>query len=429
MDRTLDPLRVVTVSGRLIFPPGGEFCGAPILSVQSDPDPALALLSGSADLALFPALELPVDLPPGLALVAVVRESVCSLEPGEHPLSAMTAVVARRERADLKARLAPHDIRQSYGKVYLCGAGAGGRDYLTLRADALLRHAGVIFYDDLIDTSLLDGYDAEKVYVGKRKGHHHREQEEINRELYLAAQKKQIVVRLKGGDPLIFGRGGEELLCLRERHIDVEIVPGVSALQSAAAAAGIPLTMRGVSGGVTLQSAHNVLAGGKERTLVFFMCASRLQELQKILIEEEHVAPETPLALAYKAGFPDERVTLTSVSSMHLEEQASPLLAIVGRTASFSRKRERVLYLGRDPHSCLLPGKIVPRSHGRPLCEEGFEGFDAVALETEADTEVFLESVKAIPPHLLLYVYHNESASRLSAAGFGPSVVEFDSLP
>ncbi len=427
MARTLEPQRVVTPRGCLLLPQAGEFCGLAILSLHIDPDPCLALLSGGVDFALFPATELPADLPEGINLVAVVRESVFIAEPSEHPLSAMTAVVARRERPDLKVSFLRHDIRQSYGKVYLCGAGAGGRDYLTLRADRLLGRAGVIFYDDLIDISLLDAYDAEKVYVGKRKGHHHRDQEEINRELYLAAEKKQIVVRLKGGDPLIFGRGGEEMLYLRERHVDVEIVPGVSALQSAAAAAAIPLTMRGVSGGVTLLSAHNVLAGGKARTLVFFMCASRLQELQKILIDEEQVDPEMAVALVYKAGFSDEMVTLTTVSSMHLQEQASPLLAIVGRTASFYRKRERVLYLGSDPYSCLLRGKIVPLLPGRLLGEEELQGFDAVALESDRDAAAFLQSVKRVPPHLLFFVYHNESANRLSAAGFGASVVEMAS--
>jgi siroheme synthase len=125
---------------------------------------------------------------------------------------------------------------------------------------------------------MLNGYDAEKVYVGKRKGHHHADQAAINSMLFLAATKKQIVVRLKGGDPFIFGRGGEEMSYLRDRHVDVEVVPGVSALQSAAASAGIPLTLRAVSGGVTLLSAHNALAGAGERTLVYYMCASRLTE-------------------------------------------------------------------------------------------------------------------------------------------------------
>jgi len=174
-----------------------------------------------------------------------------------HPLQGALAVVARDNRADLKMLFSAVDIRTTYGKVYLIGAGPGQREFLTIKADEVLQHADVIIYDDLIDTGLLDRYDGRKVYAGKRKGKHSLPQEEINKLLYQEALKRQLVARLKGGDPFIFGRGGEELCYLRERLIDVEVIPGITSALAAAASAQIPLTLRGVSRKVSFQSGHH----------------------------------------------------------------------------------------------------------------------------------------------------------------------------
>ena len=319
------------------------------------------------------------------------------------------------------------DTRKTYGKVYLTGAGAGCRDYLTLRADALLQNADVIFYDDLIDTGLLDFYTAEKIFVGKRKGRHHADQEAINRQLYLAALKKQVVVRLKGGDPLIFGRGGEELAYLLDRQIDVEVVAGVSAVQSAAASAGIPLTLRAVSGGVTLLSAHNALAGSTDPTLVYYMCASRLKELQSTLIEKG-IDPQTPVALIYKAGFTDEAVTLTSLTTMHLQEHVSPLLAIIGRTASLYRSRPKILYLGTEPCRCLLPGKIVPiislKNQANSYNEIDLSLFSGIAFTTPEQVDSFLEIFGHLSSHLVLYAYGKPTADKLREKGYNATTQE-----
>ncbi|NTW70029.1 MAG: uroporphyrinogen-III C-methyltransferase [Chlorobiaceae bacterium] len=390
-------------------------------------DPFLPLFGGRGDALFIPAPALPDDMPEDLEIAALLSMQGCAEHNSSHPLHAMSVLVVRKERADLKVLFAPLDIRRGYGKVYLTGAGAGSRDLLTLKADRLLRSAGVIFYDDLIDTGLLDAYTAEKIYVGKRKGLHHADQDAINRQLYLAALHQQIVVRLKGGDPLVFGRGGEELGYLRERQIDVEVVPGVSAMLSAAASAAIPLTQRGVSGGVTLQSAHNVLGGGTPRTLVYFMCASRLEELHATLLHEG-IDESMPVALVFKAGFFDESVTLTTVGSIGNAELASPLLAIIGRTAALYRKRTKILHTGTDPSGSLIPGKIVALAEmtggGRTLDVSDLQSFSGVVFSDAATIESLLALFGSFPEHLVLYAEGSETAEALRRKGFGSRVME-----
>ncbi|WP_076790664.1 uroporphyrinogen-III C-methyltransferase [Chlorobium sp. KB01] len=399
----------------------------PFRLLPVDDDPLQALLDGCGDLLFMAAPELPDPLPEEFAVAALLSLRTVPDRDDAHPLHDMNVIVVRYERADLRVLFAPLDIRRGYGKVYLTGAGAGSRDYLTLKADTLLQRAGVIFYDDLIDTGLLDAYSAEKVYVGKRKGRHHADQDAINRQLYLAAAKQQIVVRLKGGDPLVFGRGGEELAYLCERQIDVEVVPGVSSMLSAAASAAIPLTQRGVSGGVTLQSAHNVLAGGTPRTLVYFMCASRLKELQSIVLHEG-IEREMPVALIRKAGFYDESVTMTTVGVMHTVELDSPLLAIIGRTAALGRQRSKILHTGDDPYRCMLSGKIVPlgdiTTGGNLLGAVDLSLFSGIVFTGAGKVEALLAAFGPLPSHLVLYAEGAESAEELRNWGYASRVME-----
>ncbi len=407
---------------RVLFP-------FPFRLILLEGDPFQALLDGRVDALIIPGLDFPDRLPARLEVAALKTDTILPDLDATHPLHDKRVIVVQRDRADLKVLFAPMDIRQTYGKVYLTGAGAGDRDYLTLRADALWRNADVIFYDDLIDTRLLDFYTAEKIFVGKRKGRHHADQEAINRQLYLAALKKQVVVRLKGGDPLIFGRGGEELAYLLDRQIDVEVVAGVSAVQSAAASAGIPLTQRAVSGGVTLLSAHNALAGSTDPTLVYYMCASRLKELQNTLIEKG-IDPQMPVALVFKAGFTDESVTLISIGTMHLQEHVSPLLAIIGRTASLYRSRPKILYLGTEACRCLLPGKIVPlisqKNQANSYNDIDLSLFSGIAFTTPEQVDSLLEIFPKISSRIVLYAYGKKTAEKLSKEGYTTTVQELN---
>jgi len=132
------------------------------------------------------------------------------------------------------------------GKVYLIGAGPGDPGLITVKGQDCLRQADVIIYDRLIDSSLLDAArpDAEKIYVGKGRGCHTREQKDINQLLVEKAKEEKTVVRLKGGDPFVLGRGGEEAEALADNHIPFEVVPGISAVTAVPAYAGIPITHR-----------------------------------------------------------------------------------------------------------------------------------------------------------------------------------------
>lgn len=139
--------------------------------------------------------------------------------------------------------------RDALGEVWLVGAGCGAADLITVRGLALIRRCDAIVYDDLIDDALLDEAPAhaERVYMGKRSGHHSAPQEDICAELIRQARLGRMVVRLKGGDPYLFGRGGEEMLALRAAGVPCREVPGIPSAIGIAAEAGIPVTHRGAS--------------------------------------------------------------------------------------------------------------------------------------------------------------------------------------
>ena len=145
------------------------------------------------------------------------------------------------------------------GYVWLVGAGPGAEDLLTLRAQRVLQEADVIFYDALVPDAVVSmgRRDATRISVGKRKGTHSSTQTQINQLLVSAAKSGKRVVRLKAGDPMVFGRAGEEIAALREHDVDFEIVPGVTAAFAAAASAQIPLTLRGVASSLVFATGHN----------------------------------------------------------------------------------------------------------------------------------------------------------------------------
>jgi uroporphyrin-III C-methyltransferase len=227
-------------------------------------------------------------------------------------------------------------INPAIGKVWLVGFGPGDPELMTIKADRILRSADIIFYDSLIDHSVLDRYPGEHVFVGKRKGCHAQQQAEINQLLCEAATAGKTVVRLKGGDPCIFGRAGEELAHLRQRNIPVEIVPGVTAASAAAAACNVSLTMRGLARSVVFKTAHHgpveASGAGHGETRVYYMGATRLAEVQQQL-RSEGWQEGTPVVLVYNATARDQRVILTDITAMASHEMPSPLLVLVGEIA------------------------------------------------------------------------------------------------
>ena len=193
------------------------------------------------------------------------------------------------------------------GRVYLIGAGCGTWDLITLRGLRLLETCDAVVYDDLLDPALLSAApaQAEKLYMGKRRGKHSASQEEISRALIRLAREGKTVARLKGGDPFVFGRGGEELLALQEADIPCEEVPGIPSPVAIPAQFGIPVTHRGLSQSLHIVTAHTAADGlprdleklaGLSGTLVFLMGLSRLEELARGLTEAGK-DPATPAAV------------------------------------------------------------------------------------------------------------------------------------
>jgi uroporphyrinogen III methyltransferase/synthase len=246
--------------------------------------------------------------------------------------------------------------------VYLVGAGPGDPGLLTARALALIAAADVIVYDRLIPTSALDGAraDAELVYAGKEGGSPSVSQTEIERLLLEHGGTGREVVRLKGGDPFVFGRGGEEAESLREAGIPFEVVPGVTAGVAAPAYAGIPVTHRDAASAVAFLTGHEDPAKPESAldwdalasfpgTLVIYMGVRQLGAIAQRLIAGGRPASE-PAALVQRGTFADQRVvtaTLESIASVAQREGVrAPAIAIIGAVATL---HERLAWFDRRP--------------------------------------------------------------------------------
>jgi uroporphyrin-III C-methyltransferase/precorrin-2 dehydrogenase/sirohydrochlorin ferrochelatase len=230
------------------------------------------------------------------------------------------------------------------GLVHIVGAGPGDADLLTLRALRVLRQADVVIHDRLIGPEILDFArpDAERIYVGKAKAHHSRPQAEINALMAFHAAQGRRVVRLKGGDPFVFGRGGEEMEYLLSRGIRVEIVPGITAALGCAAFAGIPLTHRDHATAVTFISGHAKdgepdldwagLAAGRQ-TLVVYMGLSTAGDIARRLIGHG-MAPSTPAAVIENGTLPSQKTVAGTLARLEYliadNAIAGPALIVIG---------------------------------------------------------------------------------------------------
>jgi uroporphyrin-III C-methyltransferase/precorrin-2 dehydrogenase/sirohydrochlorin ferrochelatase len=229
------------------------------------------------------------------------------------------------------------------GNVHLVGAGPGDPDLLTLRALHLLQAADIVFYDDLIGPEILGRArrDAELHFVGKRKGEPGIGQAEINRRLLEAARQGKQVVRLKGGDPFIFGRGGEELEHLRGTGIDVTVVPGITAALGCAAEAGLPLTFREEANRVTFVTANTAEGadridwtslGGVDTTAVIYMGLSAAPAVRDGLIGAGRDR-DTPAAVLARGTRPDAQAVvgrLHELPALAARAGKGPALLVIG---------------------------------------------------------------------------------------------------
>jgi uroporphyrinogen III methyltransferase/synthase len=243
-------------------------------------------------------------------------------------------------------------------KVYLVGAGPGDPGLITVKGLECIRSAEVIIYDALVDERLLQEapLSAELVYVGKKHQDHSMEQVDINALLIAKGREGKVVVRLKGGDPFIFGRGGEEVQALAAEGIPFEVVPGVSAGVAVPAYAGIPVTHRGLSSSVALITGHEDPAKGKSSiawdkvstgvdTLVVFMGCRNLAQIVDELVRNGR-SPSTPVALIQEGTFSHQRTltgTLESIVALaHANGFRPPTIIVVGEVV---RLRETISWL------------------------------------------------------------------------------------
>jgi len=225
------------------------------------------------------------------------------------------------------------------GKVYIVGAGPGDPGLLTLRAAELIASADVILHDRLVSRGVLDlaSPNAQLVFVGKEAGCPR--EADIERLLVECARAAKAVVRLKGGDPLLFARGGEEIAALRVAGVEFEVVPGVSALTAAPGAAGIPLTLRGTAREVIVRSGHPGEPDPGPPTYVYFMAGSRLAQVAAELAAEG-LPPSTPVAIIQRGTLPDQRTLTCVLGSLAALGESSPIetpaLVVVGEVARFA---------------------------------------------------------------------------------------------
>lgn len=240
----------------------------------------------------------------------------------------------------------------SVGKVFLVGSGPGDPELLTLKAARIISKADVVVYDRLIPTEVLDlvPEGAARIFVGKETGYHCVPQPEINRMLVRLAHSGRTVVRLKGGDPFIFGRGCEEAAELDRAGIPYEIVPGITAAQGCAAAAGVPLTHRGLARSVRYVTGHckadepldldwHTLSD-PDTTLVVYMGLANVDEIT-MQLTSHGLPPATPVLAISQGTTPRERRVLTSLAELpktaRTTELTAPVLFIIGRVAALAR--------------------------------------------------------------------------------------------
>lgn len=235
--------------------------------------------------------------------------------------------------------------------VYLVGAGPGDPELLTLKAHRLLQEADVVVYDRLVSQPILDLIPAgtSRIFVGKAAGNHHLSQDGINELLVNLARRARRIVRLKGGDPLIFGRGSEEALTLARMGVRFEIVPGITAASACTTYAGIPLTHRGTANSVRFVAGHcradqpldldwRSLAD-PDMTLVVYMGLANLDAIQRQLLAAGLPA-DTPAALIENGSTPQQRRVLTRLAKLAATAQAeqvvSPALIVIGKVVALA---------------------------------------------------------------------------------------------
>ncbi len=240
------------------------------------------------------------------------------------------------------------------GKVYLVGAGPGDAGLITVKGLDCLKKAEVVIYDRLLDERLLDAapQGAERIYAGKTAGHHVKKQSEINQLLVEKAKEGKIVVRLKGGDPFVLGRGGEEAEALKQNGLPFEVVPGITSAVAVPAYAGIPVTQRRLASSFAVITGHEDPAKGQTSiawdrlatgvdTLVFLMGTGNLSQIVQKLIDNGR-DPATPVAMIKEGTSPSQKTITSTLAGIVAEAKSSnfspPAVIVVGEVVNLRPK-------------------------------------------------------------------------------------------
>ncbi len=287
--------------------------------------------------------QLPADLGPWLASLGELRRDVLATHPRSEERKLLLHELAHRQICNSPAcssrQLARTPRNELHGKVFLVGAGPGDPDLLTVKALRLIQSADVILHDDLVPRAILAlaAPGAEIVNVGKRCGKKNITQEEIHALMIGHARAERSVVRLKSGDPLIFGRAAEEIAALSAAEIPFEIVPGITAASAAAAAIGVSLTSRSAASNVIFSTGHHAashdsaaLPERENATRVVYMPG---RDLRLLAVEwiQEGLPPEFPCAIVSRAGHPDQQIRCMTLATLGDAEPApTPSLLIAG---------------------------------------------------------------------------------------------------
>ena len=370
------------------------------------------------------------------------------------PLQGQLAVVGRRDNRELEELFSVIDVRRQYGRVTLVGAGPGDPELITLKGINALSRADCVFYDYLLDTALLKhAPQAELIYAGKRNGEHSLSQEDLSRMLKEKAFSGKNVVRLKGGDPLIFGRGADEIEYLRSYFIQVDIIPGISSATGIPSSLGVPLTARGISSSVAFLSGHEEgerTQGPKPMnipradTLVFLMGLTKLSDIV-ISLQKDGWPADVPVMVIANGTRPHEQIVQGKLSTIEnlvkAQDLTPPALIVVGRTIEFYKaSNERTfLHCGTHPDLYRHLGRIYPwpmidikpvvfTEAGKKDLLEAFNAAEIVVCTSWYAGHFLVQSLRSSGAHLALAgkifaVIGERTRKAMRAQGIEPEIV------
>ncbi|MBQ8710783.1 MAG: uroporphyrinogen-III C-methyltransferase [Bacteroidaceae bacterium] len=311
-----------------------------------------------------------------------------------HPLQGNLAVTASVDvSAEIRELFSKIDVRTRYGKVTLVGFGPGDPELITMKGAKALEHAGIIFYDDLTNESFVQQFKAEKVYVGKRSGKHSHSQAYINDLIYAAAIKGLNVVRLKGGDPMVFAHGREEVDYLKSKMVKVEVIPGVSSGIALASLTQIPLTHRGLARSVAFVLGHSSEPQTPHAdTLVYYMGGDNISLIANKLIESGK-SVDTPVALVSNVSLPTQRKVFSTLGELrYARYRDTPVLVLVGEVVRLEQSSHRscTYYTGTQGSTPLI--RIEKNEVEQPEATD----FDWVVFTSRYGVRFYEKSLKDV---------------------------------